>query len=364
LGLAALRAQDPDYQPPGNDELLTGRQWVERYLAPLAQCDLVGDHVREQTAVVAVGRAWLRKPHLPGSEERGDESFRLLLRTADDEEKTALADVVIDATGVFGNPNWLGQGGIPAVGELDARPHIEYGLPDLLGAQRSRYGGKRVLVAGAGYSAATTLTALAQLAAEEPGTSVLWITRDPHGAGPYGPIPLITGDRLPERNRLADAANALAEGRNPAVKHLAGTAVERVRYDSATDQFQVTLSYLEDIDVPDEQTFDRVVANVGYRPDNRIYQELQVHECYASGGPMKLAAALLGEESADCLDQTSPGAQTLLNPEPNFYILGAKSYGRNSQFLYRVGLEQIRDAFTIIGDRADLNLYESAKTLL
>jgi hypothetical protein len=78
---------------------------------------------------------------------------------------------------------------------------------------------------------------------------------------------------------------------------------------------------------------------------------------------MKLAAALLGSASGDCLDQTPHGPQSLLNPEPDFYILGAKSYGRNSSFLISIGLQQIRDLFTIIGDRADLDLYRNAVNL-
>ena len=46
---------------------------------------------------------------------------------------------------------------------------------------------------------------------------------------------------------------------------------------------------------------------------------------------MKLAAALLGARGGDCLAQTSHGAETLANPEPGFFILGAKSYGRNTR---------------------------------
>ena len=89
---------------------------------------------------------------------------------------------------------------------------------------------------------------------------------------------------------------------------------------------------------------DRVVANVGFRPDASLYQELQVHQCYASEGPMKLAAALLssaGAGSSDCLAQVSPGPGTLVNPEPGFFIVGMKSYGRGSKFLLRVGHEQV-----------------------
>ena len=72
----------------------------------------------------------------------------------------------------------------------------------------------------------------------------------------------------------------------------------------------------------------------------------------------------MGSSSGDCLAQTAHGPQSLITPEPDFYILGAKSYGRNPNFLISIGLEQIRDLFTIIGDREDLDLYKTAVTLL
>src|SRR5688572_4183500 len=49
LGLAATGAQDESYQPPAEDALLTGREWAEQYLLPLAATDLLADHLRLQT---------------------------------------------------------------------------------------------------------------------------------------------------------------------------------------------------------------------------------------------------------------------------------------------------------------------------
>lgn len=97
---------------------------------------------------------------------------------------------------------------------------------------------------------------------------------------------------------------------------------------------------------------------MGYTPDRAIYRELQIHECYATFGPMKFAAALLGSKSKDCMTQQCPAAETLRNPEPNFFILGAKSFGRNSQFLLRLGFEQVRDVFTLITGNSRLDLYK------
>ena len=92
-------------------------------------------------------------------------------------------------------------------------------------------------------------------------------------------------------------------------------------------------------------------------------RELHVHLCYATSGPMQLAAALMNAPTQDCLQQPPPGPENLLTPEPDFYLLGSKSYGRNSQFLFARGLDQIQQLFTIIGQRNDLNLYDSIQNL-
>jgi len=354
LGLAALAAQDETYNPPSDIDLLTGREWVERYLIPLSSTDLISDCIRENTQIVSVGRAGRLKTEFLGSDSRTESSFRILTRNAAGQEQRTEADVVIDTTGVFGNANRLGRGGIPAVGEQRLRERIEFGLPDILGCDRERYAERRTLVVGSGYSAATNVVSLAKLASESAATSVVWITRREREC----PIERIPNDRLEQRDKLAQDANRLVASNESPVTHYSATVVEDLNF--ADGKFKVKFAG----QLSDTLEFDQIIANVGYRPDHTIYEELHIHLCYASGGPMKLAAALLGQNSPDCLDQTSCGPQTLINPEPNFYILGAKSYGRNSNFLVSVGLQQIREVFTIIGGREELDLYASVEHLL
>ena len=59
----------------------------------------------------------------------------------------------------------------------------------------------------------------------------------------------------------------------------------------------------------------------------RLSEELQIHYCYATEGPIKLAAALMssGGGGGDCLAQVSHGSDSLKNPEPGFYIIGVSS---------------------------------------
>lgn len=381
LALAALEAQDIGYKPPPPNALLTGREFAERYLRPLSQTDLLVDGLHTQTEVLAISRGALLKGDLVGHEDREDPEFRLLLRDADGRQRVATADVVIDATGTYGNHNWAGTGGIPAIGERELVQAIEYGLPDVLGRHRDVYRACHTLVIGSGYSAATTVVALAKLAQQEPHTRVTWISRRP-----APPILEIAEDRLAERRQLARQANDLAAGAETSIEYRAGTMLEEIARDESADRFRVTLGKCSphapqeemrlevESDVACRADFlsrserttlevDRIIANVGCRPDNRLWSELQVHECYASGGPMKLAAALMGDASRDCLDQRSCGPQSLLNPEPDFYVLGAKSYGRNSRFLISIGLTQIRDLFAILADRAELDLYANMAKL-
>jgi hypothetical protein len=127
-----------------------------------------------------------------------------------------------------------------------------------------------------------------------------------------------------------------------------------VRIVPAGDAVEVTLA------VPGGEEVipvDRIVAQTGFRPDHALSRELQMHECYASQGPMKLAAALLGAGGADCMEQSGFGPESLLNPEPGFFLVGHKSYGRNPEFLLRVGREQVRDVFRLLSGDARLDLY-------
>lgn len=338
---------------PGDEEYLTGRAYLERYLLPLANSQFLKPHIISGCEVIAVSRRGILKNEHIGDGQRANYLFRILTRDRQGREKIYESDYLIDASGSYGNPNWLGDGGIPAPGELANRHRIQYHLEDVAGEAKSKYAGKTTLVAGDGHTAATTMVALSRLMERDPHTKAIWITRSDRET-PLVPIP---DDPLKERERIVREANRLAG--HPNVRRIQNAAVNALEYDERSGKFRVEASG------PEGSLFlevDHIIANVGYSPDNNIYRELQVHECYASRAPMKLAAALLGQSSADCLTQPAPDAQVLRNPEPDFYIIGMKSYGKNSNFLLKTGFEQIRDVFRLIsGDNAlDLNRPEAA----
>jgi cation diffusion facilitator CzcD-associated flavoprotein CzcO len=320
--------------PAGDAALPAGAELAAMYervaaLPPLAS------KLRLGTRVEAVAREGLLKHQEIASAERAARPFRLLLTAPDGTERVERADAVIDCTGTYGNPNALGDGGIPAPGERALADRIERRIPDLE-AERAAWAGRTVLLTGAGHSAQTAARALAELARSEPGTRVVWSVREESPS--WGAV---DADPLPERAGLNATAAALARGESDAVSLRRGYVVDALE-PAAGGRVR---ALLRNGGPPEPVEVDRVLALHGGVGDFSLYRQLQVHECYATGSPMKLAAALLGAAGGDCLAQESHGAATLLNPEPGFFILGAKSYGRNSQFLLRIGWEQVNDVF-------------------
>src|SRR4051794_11691260 len=333
-----MRRALPD--APTGHCLPTGVELAERLIDPLAASNALAGRIRCDTRVDAVAREGLLKHEEIASPERGARSFRLLVSDASGRESVEHADVVIDCTGTYGNPNSLGDGGIPAPGERALEDRIERRLPRFE-PEAGEWASRTTLLTGAGHSAQTAARALAELARQAPGTRVIWAVRSNEPA--WGAV---QGDPLPERARLTEAAAELAGGASEAIEARLGYVTESLSPRGGRIAVTLRNGQAEEVEV------DRVLALNGGVGDYSIYRQLQVHECYATSAPMKLSAALLGAGAGDCLEQQSHGPETLTNPEPGFFILGAKSYGRNSQFLMRIGWEQVSDVFGLITGRA------------
>lgn len=324
------------WSAPDPEALPTGLELAERYLQPLAGLPELNGRVHEGAQVVHVARRGLLKGDRLGDPRRREHPFRLMVRDPAGRESFLHAFSLFDVSGVYGQPNYAGSGGIPARQELYLAPQMGWRLEDVRGLARGTYAGRRTLVIGSGASAANTIEALAALADEAPGTSAVWVTRDP-AAALYPPVP---DDPLAERRRLYARARALAGGAHAAIAHVGGAEVEGFEFNSATHRYRVALTVGGQ---PRVEEVDRVIVNTGFHPDDSLWRELQVHQCYASEAPMKLGLALLGAGAGDCVSTPAFGAETLENPEPDFYILGHKSYGRGPNFLLETGYRQVED---------------------
>lgn len=307
----------------GSEDYPTGADVVRHYLLPLARWL----DVRTGHRVKGISRARLLKHEAIGSATRLREPFRLLL-DGPMGETTAMADAIVDCTGVLSDPLPGGPSGLPAPGEeaLARSGHVVYGPVQVAATER-----RRVLLVGDGASACSVLRDLLAAGAAMP----IWLTHAPAGPG----FVSTADDPLPLRRELWEgAAAAVREAR---VRHLPGVSIEKLlsREDGAVEAR---------LDDGSDVVVDRVVVCTGNRPDLRVARELQVHLCYATEGTMRLAAALLDGGDGDCLNQTAAGADLLRSPEPGYFVLGSKSYGRRNDFLLQAGHRQVVEVMELL----------------
>jgi hypothetical protein len=329
---------------PTGEECPTGRELAERLLAPVASLEQIAPHIEYGARILEIGRDGLLKTDEIGTGARADVPFRLLIQDADGGERVAYADAVLDCSGTYGTPNAMGVGGIQAPGERSVADRVIHRIPDLdvddFQGAVAGLAGYRILLVGAGHSAQTAARDLARLIQRAPGTSVVWAIR--RQEPDFGSV---EDDPLPARAELVKTASALAGSRESPLDVRLGTVVEAL----APSKDGIVATLRGPGGETDSVVVDRIISLTGSVGDARMYRQLQVHECWATAGPMKLAAALLSSSSDDCLAETSHGVDSLVNPEPNFFVLGEKSYGRNTNFLMRVGWQQVDEVISYLG---------------
>ncbi|MEU4290844.1 FAD-dependent oxidoreductase [Kribbella sp. NPDC026596] len=320
-GAARRLLETSEWIEPNLDELPTGGDLIDDYLAPLAKTPKLADRIRYGADVTAVTRVGFDRIRTAGREEAP-----FLVRLADGEE--VLASAVIDAAGTWRRPNVLGGSGIPARGESDVAEGISRALPDVFGRDRERFAGRRTAVVGAGHSAATTLLELGELCEHEPGTEVLWVVRGADQARTYGGG---DADELPARGALGARLKRLVQsGRVELVSSFRIESVAR----SADGRVELTAG--------DRQVVvDTVVNSTGFRPDHDMVGELRL-DLDPILGSTRALAPLIDPNQHSCGTVPPHGVDELQHPEPGYYAVGAKSYGRAPTFLLATGYEQAR----------------------
>lgn len=314
-------------------------EFIEAYLDALAAHPRIAPTLKMGQTLIGASRELALKSDMPKMPQRADSPFRLLFQDRAGRERIVQADVLIDASGITTRPAWVGRGGIPAPGErdLEGAHAIEHHLPDILGSGRERFVGKRVLVVGAGYSAATAIAGLARLHSEDPKTRIHWAVRRAEGP----PIRVVPHDPLPDRARLVVEAQAAVREGGPVTLYQPAW-VERV-HRTRDGLFEIVLSQGARLLV------DEVLAMVGYLPDFTSLEALQLDLDFSTRGPRRLAEILRNQDRAIGRDPgtrrqwrqaESPGAEVLMNPEPDLFVIGHKSFGQRPDFLIHAGYMQ------------------------
>ena len=206
-------------------------------------------------------------------------------------------------------------------------------------------------MAGSGHSAFNVLLELAELARSEPRTAITWVARSTQLRKILGGA---DADELPERGRLGERLGALIAQGTLQVETgfkaatVTGTPGGLVVSDGARDLAPV----------------DEIVVATGFRPELAILRELRLALDEVVESPFALAP-LIDPNIHSCGTVPPHGAEELKHPEPDFFIVGMKSYGRAPTFLLRTGYEQVRSVvLALSGDwegarRVELKLPET-----
>ena len=319
------------WDAPPADGYPTGDELVFRYLEPLAALPQIAGLLRLRARVIGVTKQGIDKLKDAGRE---DAPFELVVERSG-EERRYPASAVIDASGTWSTPNPLGSGGLPATGERAAGDRIAYGIPDVLGADRDRYSGRRVLVVGSGHSAFNAILDLVALRESVPTTEIVWAIR---GDGPGRRYGGDGDDQLPARGALGAAVRGLVE--DGAIELVAGFQTREV----------VLRDRLELSDGSRTITADAVIATTGSRPDLSLLGELRLDLDDRVEATRELAP-LIDPNLHSCGTVPPHGVDELSHPDAGVYVVGMKSYGRAPTFLLRTGYEQVRSvAAALAGD--------------
>ncbi len=354
LDAAVARLLKPTgWTAPPEAELPHAADIVNRILQPFAALPEVARSLKLGARVLAISREGYDKVKTTGR----DQAAFVVRYVQGGHEQELRARAVIDATGTWGTPNPIGANGLPAIGEAAVAAQVFYGIPDIAGSQRERYAGKRTLVVGAGHSAANALLYLADLAKQAPGTRLAWAVRSPALQRAFGGG---SADALPARGELGSSLRRLRDSGE--MEFFSGVRITEIRRESSG---QLTALGIGAQRQPLAITgLDEIICATGQRPDLSLSNELRLKldpwlESTEALGP------LIDPNLHSCGTVRPHGHRELAHPEPGFYTVGVKSYGRAPTFLMATGFEQARSVVAALAgdlqaaDRVELDLPET-----
>lgn len=316
------------WSPPADEgRAPTGHELVDDYLEPLAALPEIHAAIRFGTRVIAVSREGMDRTRTAG---RAQAPFVLRLQTSDGGIEEITGRAVIDASGTYTTPNPLASTGLDPIGAAEVADRVRHALPDVLGADRASFARRRTVVVGAGHSAANTLIALADLAESEPGTQVTWLIRNPSAIR----VSSSPDDELADRAALGSRVDRLVHtGRVTLVDSFEISTVRSLDGGVRLEGRRSGEAAFVDADL--------VVNATGFRPDLSMLREIRLDLDDIVEAPRRLAP-LIDPNLHSCGTVAPHGFAELRHPEPGFFLVGMKSYGRAPTFLLATGYEQVR----------------------
>ncbi|HEX6893103.1 MAG TPA: NAD(P)-binding domain-containing protein [Chryseolinea sp.] len=336
--------RETTWRSPDDEGLPTGGEMFDQYFKPLYDLPSIKNNTFLNAKVLSIGRKNLDKMKTSGREtlpyviqvRQGSKTLQFEART------------VIDATGTWSSPNPIGSGGVYAIGEVENRRRIFYGIPDILNEHVERYKDKSVLVVGSGHSSINAILELDKLKDLYPDTEINWVLRKKNVRDVYGGQ---ENDSLEARGALGIKIEELVNS-------------DRVNVFTPFQIQQITEKdgRLSIIGSQGDQVFmlpavDEIISNTGSRPDFSFIREVRL-SVDPSLESVDALADLIDPNIHSCGTVRPHGERELRHPDKDFYIAGSKSYGRAPTFLMATGYEQVRSIVAAIdGDmEAALNV--------
>jgi len=327
------------WTPPRHEDAApSGSELVTHYLSPLAALEPIASRLRLGVSVEDVTRRGMDRTR---TAHRATTPFVLRLRDSAGALSELSARAVIDASGTYRTANSLGSNGLDPLGFAEVADLVTTALPDVLGADRSRFSGKHAVVVGAGHSAVNTIISLATLIQTSPSTTVTWVIRGASAARVF----TSDDDELAGRASLGAKVQRLVDfGVITVINNF-----ETVELASHGDRVVIIgerNGHIERI------TADLIVNATGFRPNLQMLREVRLDLDEIVEAP-RLLAPLIDPNVHTCGTVEPHGFAELQQPEPNFFLAGMKSYGRAPTFLLATGYEQVRSIVAFLaGDLA------------
>jgi thioredoxin reductase len=326
--------EETNWIAPDDDGLPTGEELYRQYFRPLSELPSVKSNILLNSKVVSIGRKNMDKVKTWGREDvpyvvqvaKGDEFLQYEVKA------------VIDATGTWNSPNPIGSGGNYAVGEVENREKIFYGIPDILNHHAERYKNKSVLVVGSGHSSINVVLELNKLKEKYPSTEIHWILRKKHIQDVYGGQ---EADALEARGALGIKIEQLVN--EDRVNVYTPFQVQQI----TNEENKLTIIGFQDGEKFALPWIDEIISNTGSRPDFSFLREVRLRIDPSLESVAEIAE-LIDPNIHSCGTVRPHGEKELRQPDKDFYIVGSKSYGRAPTFLMATGYEQVRSIVAAI----------------
>ncbi|XZE21087.1 hypothetical protein SH449x_000981 [Pirellulaceae bacterium SH449] len=334
LGLAAIKAQNPEYEFPPLDKIWTGQEFAEEYLIPLAKTDLLFDDIHFLSPVRDVSRCQTDRETIEDLQERCNDEFRLLVAGQHRGDWISKADVVLDCRGCFQSQSGMGPGGGQAIGEKEFESHLlKHSVQDRKFEAKS-IRDKSICLVGSTWHATLFAQEFWDARVDYPGTKLLWLVPEDREKWPAG------------MKRLAELIQSDPAG---PVQLLATLGVDKVRR-SVDGKWH--LQCVRSDETITELTCDELVRRTPGRE--------------APGFPeLDTTSFTLQDGTAHRFITHEPGYYRLRGDQSDSpFVIGSGSDRADEQTTISLGSslkechQSIRELFAILGGRENLDLYE------